>query len=389
MPRRKICVVTGGRADYGLLYWPMREIQASVAFELQVIATGMHLAAGFGETLALIKRDGFPIDAEVAMLLANDTPVGIAKSIGLGVIGFADALDRLKPDLLLLLGDRFEILAAAEAALVARIPVAHLCGGDITEGAFDEAIRHSITKMAHLHFATNEDSARRLRQLGEDPRRIFTVGSPGIDYILRVPPLSREEVVRDTGLELGQKLLLVTFHPATLGSCPPLAELEEVLAALEGLGPRVTLAFTMPNADTAGRTLAQRIDRYVAEHGNARCFAALGPRLYLSLLRLADAIVGNSSSGLYEAPTCGTPTVDIGERQQGRLKAGSVISCRVERGAIGEAIGLALRRGKGVVANPYGTGDSAKRIVDALVAIPDFVVLTKKRFFDLAGAPAR
>jgi UDP-hydrolysing UDP-N-acetyl-D-glucosamine 2-epimerase len=320
------------------------------------------------------------------MLLANDTPVGIAKSIGLGVIGFADALDRLKPDLLLLLGDRFEILAAAEAALVARIPVAHLCGGDITEGAFDEAIRHSITKMAHLHFATNEDSARRLRQLGEDPRRIFTVGSPGIDYILRVPPLSREEVVRDTGLELGQKLLLVTFHPATLGSCPPLAELEELLAALEGLGPRVTLAFTMPNADTAGRALAQRIDRYVAVHDNARCFAALGPRLYLSLLRLADAIVGNSSSGLYEAPTCGTPTVDIGERQQGRLKAGSVISCRAERRAIGESIGLALRRGKGVVANPYGAGDSAERIVEALVAIPDFVALTKKRFFDLAGA---
>jgi len=384
--RRKICVVTGGRADYGLLYWPMKEIQVSAGFELQVVATGMHLAPGFGETLAAIRQDGFPIDAEVVMLLASDTPAGIAKSIGLGVIGFADALDRLRPDLLLVLGDRFEILAAAQAALVARVPIAHLCGGDTTAGAFDEAIRHAITKMAHLHFATNAESARRLRQLGEDPRHIFTVGSPGIDYIRRVAPLSRDEVIRETGLDLSRTLLVVTFHPATLSDAAPSTELEELLAALDALGPSVTLAFTLPNADTDGRGLARRIEGFAVEHGNARCFAALGSRLYLSLLRLADAVVGNSSSGLYEAPSCGTPTVDIGDRQQGRLKAASVISCPAERGAISAAIGTALRRGKGVVDNPYGAGDSAGRIVDVLAAIADFAVLTKKRFFDLPGA---
>src|SRR6185312_3823010 len=237
MARRKICVVTGGRADYGLLYWPTREIAASAKFELQMIATGMHLAPEFGATLAAIERDGFHIGAKVEMLLASDTPVGIAKSIGLGVIGFADALDRLRPDLLLLLGDRFEILAAAQAALVARLPIAHLCGGDVTEGAFDEAIRHAITKMAQLHFATNETSARRLRQLGEDPQRIFTVGSTGLDYIRRLPAMTRDAVAQETGLDLKRRLLLVTYHPATLGSTTALAEFEELLAALAEFGP--------------------------------------------------------------------------------------------------------------------------------------------------------
>lgn len=386
MARRRICVVTGGRADYGLLYWPMKEIAASDAFELQVAVTGMHLAPEFGDTLAAIERDGFRIDARVEMLLASDTPVGIAKSIGLGVIGFADAFERLRPDLLLLLGDRFEILAAAQAALVTRLPVAHLCGGDVTEAAFDEAIRHAVTKMAHLHFATNDAAARRLRQLGEDPARIFAVGSPGIDTILRTTPLSRAELERETGLALGKRLLLVTFHPATLGRVPASAELEELLAALDGLGDDFALAFTLPNADTEGRALARRLERFVAAHGNARLFAALGSRAYLSLLRLADAVVGNSSSGLYEAPTVGTPTVDIGERQRGRLKAASVLSCPPERGAISAAIAEALRRGKAAVANPYGAGDSARRIVEILASIGDFRALTTKRFFDLPGA---
>ena len=278
-------------------------------------------------TQRVIEADGFPISARVDSLLASDTPVGVAKSLGLGVIGFADALDRLKPDLLLLLGDRFEILAAAQAALVARLPVAHLCGGDVTEGAFDEAIRHAITKMAHLHFATNEPAARRLRQLGEDPDRVFAVGSPGIDYLLRAPPLSGDELARATGLDAGRRLLLVTFHPATLGAGAALDELEELLAALAALGGDIQLAFTRPNADTDGRALAQRLERFVAAQANARLFAALGSRVYASLLRRAEAVIGNSSSGLYEAPSVGTPTVDIGDRQRGRLKAESVISC--------------------------------------------------------------
>jgi UDP-hydrolysing UDP-N-acetyl-D-glucosamine 2-epimerase len=384
--RRKICVVSGGRADYGLLYWPMREIAASPHFELQLAVTGAHLAPEFGDTLATIERDGFRIDARVEMLLASDTPAGIAKSIGLGVIGFADALDRLRPDLLLLLGDRFEILAAAQAALVARLPVAHLCGGDVTEGAFDEAIRHSITKMAHLHFATNEPAARRLRQLGEDPRHVFTVGSPGIDYLLRTPPASDAELARETGLDLGRTLLLVTFHPATLGEGPAFAELEELLAALAELGAGPQLVFTRPNADTEGRALARRLEAFVAGHANARLFAALGARLYGGLLRRAAAVVGNSSSGLYEAPSFGTPTVDIGDRQQGRLKADSVISCAPERRAIAAAIAEALGRGRRAVANPYGAGDSARRIVEILASIGDFRALTRKRFCDLPGA---
>jgi UDP-hydrolysing UDP-N-acetyl-D-glucosamine 2-epimerase len=383
MTRRRICVVSGGRADYGLLYWPMKEIAASAAFELQLVLTGMHLAPEFGATASLAERDGFAVAARVEMLLASDTPVGVAKSIGLGVIGFADAFERLKPDLLMVLGDRFEILAAAEAALVARLPVAHLCGGDVTEGAFDEAIRHAITKMAHLHFATNDAASRRLRQLGEDPQRIFTVGSPGIDYIHRLEKMTREELARDTGLDLGGRVLLVTFHPPTLGSAPALAELEELLAALAALGPETTLAFTLPNADTAGRALAARLERFVAGHPKARLFAALGSRLYLNLLRHADAIIGNSSSGLLEAPSLGTPTVDIGERQQGRLKAESVISCRGERQAISAAIAAALKRPKKVVANPYGAGDAARRIVEILGAVGDFRALTQKRFFDL------
>jgi UDP-hydrolysing UDP-N-acetyl-D-glucosamine 2-epimerase len=386
MARRKICVVSGGRADYGLLYWPMREIAASAHFALQLAVTGMHLAPEFGGTLETIAQDGFRVDAKVEMLLSSDTPVGIAKSIGLGVVGFADALDRLKPDLLLLLGDRFEILAAAQAALIARLPVAHLCGGDVTEGAFDEAIRHAITKMAHLHFATNEPAARRLRQLGEDPRRVFTVGSPGIDYLLRAPPLSAEELARATGIDPGKRLLLVTFHPATLGAGAALDELEELLAALAGLGGELQLVFTRPNADTEGRALARRLEGFVAAHANARLFAALGSSVYASLLRRAEAVVGNSSSGLYEAPSVGTPTVDIGDRQQGRLKAESVISCPPERGAIAAAIAEAMRRGRRAVANPYGAGDSARRIVEILAAIGDFRALTRKRFIDLPGA---
>lgn len=385
MARRRICVVSGGRADYGLLYWPMKEIAASSAFELQLAVTGMHLAPEFGETLATIERDGFRIDARVEMLLASDTPVGIAKSIGLGTIGFADALARLAPDLLLVLGDRFEILAAAQAALVARLPVAHLCGGDVTEGAFDDAIRHAVTKMAHLHFATNEASARRLRQLGEDPARIFVVGSPGIDAILRTPALTRAELEAETGLDLAGHLLLVTFHPATLGSRPPLAELEELLAALAGIAD-ATLVFTLPNADTEGRALARRIDAFIGAHGKARLFPALGSQAYLSLLRHADAVIGNSSSGLLEAPSLGTPTVDIGERQQGRLKAASVISSPPERAAIAAAIAEARRRGRRVVDNPYGSGDSARRIVEILAGIADFRALTMKRFVDVAGA---
>jgi GDP/UDP-N,N'-diacetylbacillosamine 2-epimerase (hydrolysing) len=384
--RRKICVVTGGRADYGLLYWPMKEIAVADDFELQVVATGMHLAPEFGDTVRRIEEDGFSLSARVEMLLASDSAVGIAKSIGLGLIGFADAFARLAPDLLLVLGDRFEILAAVEAALVARLPVAHLCGGDITEGAYDDAIRHAITKMAHLHFASNEAAAQRLRQMGEDPTRIFTVGSPGIDNIRRQPVMAREDVARETGLDLARPCLLVTYHPTTLGTTAASTELEELLAALDRVGSDMTIAVTLPNADNDGRTLRRAFETFAASRPNVRTFAALGSRLYLNLVRHAAAVVGNSSSGLYEAPSLGTPTVDIGERQQGRLKAASVISCVPERGAIAEAICAALKRGKAAVDNPYGAGDASRRIVEILRGFDDFDALTRKRFVEFAGA---
>lgn len=378
--------MTGGRADYGLLYWPMKEIAAAAEFELQVVATCMHLAPEFGDTVRGIEEDGFPVSARVEMLLASDSAVGISKSIALGVIGFADAFARLAPDLLLVLGDRFEILAAVEAALVARLPVAHLCGGDITEGAYDDAIRHAITKMAHLHFASNESAARRLRQMGEDPARIFTVGSPGIDNIRRQPAMAREDVARETGLDLARPCLLVTYHPATLGAVAAAAEIEELLAALEAVGGGMTIAVTLPNADNDGRAIRRAFESFAASRANVRTFAALGSRLYLNLMRHAAAVVGNSSSGLYEAPTLGTPTVDIGDRQQGRLKAASVISCAPERGAIAEAIRAALKRGKVPVENPYGAGDASRRIVEILRGVGDFRALTRKRFVELADA---
>lgn len=385
MPRR-ICVVTGTRADYGLLYWVMKEVQHDPDLELQVIATGMHLSPEFGLTSRVIAEDGFTIDEKVEMLLSSDTPVGIAKSIGLGVIGFADALVRLKPDILLLLGDRFEILAAAQAALVARIPIAHIAGGDVTEGAFDEAIRHSITKMAHLHFVTNEVSARRVRQLGERADSVFTVGSPGLDHIGRLTLLGREELEESLGFRFLAKNLLVTFHPETLEQCGPSRHFRELLSALDEIGPEVGLFFTMPNADPQSREIMWMIDDFAATHPNAGAFTSLGQLRYLSAIVQVDAVVGNSSSGLYEAPSFRKPTVNIGDRQKGRLRASSVIDCAPEASAIRAAIARAFAMDCSEVVNPYGDGTSSRRIVSVLKETPDFPALLKKQFCEVPVA---
>ena len=385
MKKRKICVVTGSRAEYGLLYWLMKEIQADADLELQIIATGMHLAPEFGPTYQAIEADGFTIDARVEMLLASDTAVGIAKSMGLGVIGFADALARLRPDILVLLGDRFEILAAAQAALVAKIPIAHIAGGDVTEGAYDEAIRHSITKMAHLHFVTHEAAARRVRQLGENPEHIFNVGSPGVDYIKRFKPLGRRELEAALDLRFKEKNLLVTFHPVTLDTQPAEAQFQELLTALDNLGPDIGIIFTRPNADTAGRAIIRLLDNYVAAHPNARAYTSLGQARYLSVMSQVDAVVGNSSSGLYEAPSFGKPTVNIGDRQKGRLQAASVIDCEPEAGAIKKAVLQALASDGSGAVNPYGDGNSSARIKDRLKQVADPAALLKKHFFDLAA----
>jgi GDP/UDP-N,N'-diacetylbacillosamine 2-epimerase (hydrolysing) len=292
---RRICVITGTRAEYGLLRWVMQGIKDDPTLELQIVATGMHLSPEFGLTYREIEHDGFEIDRKVEMLTSSDTPVGIAKSMGLGLISFSDALNQLKPDLILVLGDRFEIFSAVAAALVARIPVAHLHGGETTEGAFDEAIRHSITKMSHLHFVAAEEYRQRVIQLGEQPDRVFLVGGLGIDNIKRLKLLNRAELESSLDFKLGQKNLLVTFHPVTLETATAADQMKELLAALAEL-PDTQLIFTMPNADTDGRALIKMVERFAAQHSNARAYTSLGQLRYLSCIAHVDGVVGNSSS---------------------------------------------------------------------------------------------
>ena len=380
----RVCVVTGSRADYGLLSCLLNDMQSDPDFDLQLVVTGMHLSPEYGLTYRVIEKDGFRIDAMVEMLLSSDTAAGTAKSIGLGIMGFADVILRLRPNIMVLLGDRFEIFAAAQAALVAKVPIAHLCGGDSTEGAFDEAIRHSITKMSHLHFVTNAQAEQRVRQLGENPEHVFNVGSPGIDFLKRMEFLDRPELENRLGFHFHKRNLLITFHPATLDVGWPAEQFHTVLSALNRLSPvEFGLIFTRPNADTHGRELIVLLDSYVSSHPNACAFASLGQRVYLSTLAQVDAVVGNSSSGLYEAPSLGKPTVDIGDRQKGRLFADSVIHCEVEEKAVFAAIQTALGKDCTGITNPYGTGDSVPRIISTLKRFPDPSRLVKKPFFNV------
>lgn len=381
-PVKKIAVVTGSRAEYGLLYWVMKEIQCDSALQLQIIVTGMHLSPEFGLTWRNIEQDGFRIDAKVEMLLSSDTAVGVGKSVGLGVMGFAETLDRLRPDLIVLLGDRFEILAVAQAALVAKIPLAHIAGGDTTEGAYDESIRHAITKLSHLHFVTNSDAARRVRQMGEDPSHVYNVGSPGIDAIKRMQLLDRPILASELGFEFRAKNLLVTFHPVTLEKCSAGEQFMELLVALDQLGSEVGIVLTKPNADNEGREIIRLIDRYVSMHPNARSFTSLGQLRYLSVMAQVDAVVGNSSSGLYEAPSMKRPTVNIGDRQKGRLQAASVLNCEADATAIERTIRHALTMDCSGTINPYGDGESAVRIKQILASINTPSDLLRKKFFD-------
>ncbi|HYC48514.1 MAG TPA: UDP-N-acetylglucosamine 2-epimerase [Burkholderiales bacterium] len=383
---RKICVVTGARADYGLLRWVMDGIRRSSRLELQLVATGMHLSPEFGLTYRQIEADGFTIDRKVEMLLSSDTPVGVAKAVGLGVIGFADVLDDLRPDLLLLLGDRFELLAAATAALVARIPIGHLHGGEVTEGAFDEAIRHSITKMAHLHFVAAEPYRRRVIQLGEQPASVFTVGGLGIDNVLKLDLLSREELEDALEFTFGSRNLLVTFHPVTLEKDASAAQMSELLAALHAL-EGTQLVITLPNADTEGRALIRLIEEFVKTHPNAKAFTSLGQLRYLSCIRHVDGVVGNSSSGLIEVPAFRKGTINIGDRQKGRLRASSVIDCEPTAASITAAIqrlySAEFQQRLSHVVNPYGEGHASEATVAVLESY-DFTNVLKKRFHDIA-----
>lgn len=383
MKKRKICFVTSSRADYGLLYWVMKGVSDDPRFQLQVIATGMHLSPEFGSTLNVIIEDGFCVDSRVEMLLSGDSAVAVTKSMGLGVIGFADAFADLKPDIVMVLGDRFEIFAAVQAALIARIPVGHIAGGDVTEGAYDDAMRHAVTKMSHLHFATTEESARRIRQLGEDPKHIHVVGSPGIDYIRKLTLLTRDELQTALDFKFMEKNILVTFHPATLETEDPRVQFAEVLQGISRFGNAMGVIFTKTNADTNGRVINGMIEEYVSLNNNTRCFTSLGQLKYLSLIGQVDAVVGNSSSGVYEVPSFKKPTVNIGDRQKGRITAGSVINCIPAGEDVHGAISEAFEIDCSEVKNPYGDGYASERIVAILGEIKDPKLLVKKGFFNV------
>ena len=382
---KTICVITGTRAEYGLLRWVMEGIRQSPVLHLQLIATGMHLSPEFGLTYREIEADGFTIDRKVEMLLSSDTPVGVAKSMGLGMMGCADALAELQPDMVLMLGDRFELLAAASAAMVARIPIAHLHGGEATEALIDEPIRHSITKMAHLHFVAAEDYRRRVIQLGEQPDRVYLVGGLGIDNILRLNLLDRPALETALDFTLRERNLLITFHPVTLEHNTSEMQMDELLAALSELHD-TGLIFTMPNADTEGRVLFRKIQDFCTIHPQARAYTSLGQLRYLSCIQHVDGVIGNSSSGLAEVPSFKTGTINIGDRQRGRLRADSVIDCLPERESIRTALirlfspefQALLPR----VANPYGNGGASDAIVKVLEQRP-LDDLLKKQFYDL------
>lgn len=384
---RKVCVVTGTRAEYGLLRWVMEGVRNSPELELQVVVTGTHLSPEFGLTYREIEQDGIFIDRKIEALLSTDTPAGLSKAMGLAMIGFGEALDQLRPDLLLVLGDRFEIFAATAAATVACVPIAHLHGGETTEGAFDESMRHSITKMAHLHFVAAEAYRHRVIQLGEHPDRVFLVGGLGVDSISRQPLLERNALEKALDFKLAEKNLLVCFHPVTLEYGSAEQQVEELLAALEDL-ENTHLIFTMPNADTGGRVIAGMINRFVADHANARAYASLGQMRYLSCMRYVDGVVGNSSSGLTEVPTFRKGTINIGDRQRGRLKAESVIDCPPERDAIAAAVQMlyspAFQERLESVRNPYGDGGASRKIVEILETYPLQSIL-KKTFYDFPG----
>ncbi len=385
--KRKICVVTGTRAEYGLLYWLMKEIYADNDLELQIIATGMHLSPEFGLTYKQIENDGFIINNKVEMLLSSDSEVGITKSLGLGLIGIADAYNELKPDLVVLLGDRFETFAAAAAATLAKIPISHLHGGEITEGAFDEALRHSITKMSHLHFTSTDEYKNRVIQLGEQPERVHNVGAVGIDNIMKLKLLSREEFVASIGFNLANKNLLVTFHPVTLENSTAAQQFKYLLDAIDVL-KETNIIFTKCNADTDGRIINNLIDRYVDNHPEKSiAFTSLGQLRYLSAMQYVDGVVGNSSSGLLEAPSFKIGTINIGDRQKGRIKAKSVIDCEpiVEDILNGFAVlySREFRDNLQTVVNPYGSGGATDKILHVIKNSPLKNIL-KKQFYDLS-----
>ena len=382
---KKICVVTGTRAEYGLLRLLMDLIEQETNFELQIIATGMHLSPEFGLTYTEIEKDGFSIDRKIEMLISADTSSAISKSVGLGMISFADAYNELKPDIVIVLGDRFEILSASTAALFATIPLAHIHGGETTAGAFDEAIRHSITKMAWWHFVAANEYRSRVIQMGENPERVFNVGGLGVDGIRKTRLLKRSELEKSIQFHFGKKNLLVTFHPVTLENNSSESQFKTLLSVLKNLED-THIIFTKANSDKEGRIINKLIDQYVAINSTQSiAFTSMGQLNYLSAMQYVDAVVGNSSSGLAEAPTFRIGTINIGDRQKGRLKAASVIDCEPQERSIEEALkslySSNFKKILETVKNPYGDGHAAEKILKVLKTspVPDEL---KKDFYD-------
>lgn len=386
---RKICVVTGSRAEYGILKPFMAEVKNDAALDLQLIVTGMHLSPEFNLTYREIEEDGFIINEKIDTLLGSDTPIGISKSMGLTIMGFSEAYERLKPDLIVVLGDRFEIFSAVVPALICKIPVAHIAGGEVTEGAFDDALRHSITKMSHLHFVAMEEYRERVIQLGENPAAVFNVGAPGIDAIKSADLLSRKDLEKDLKIRFNKHNFLVVFHPATLnGNDAPKDQLRQLLGVIDELED-TNIIFIKSNADTNGRAINQMIDKYVtANPEKAAAFVSLGHLKYLSVLRTVDAIIGNSSSGISEAPSLKVATVNIGDRQKGRVRAESIIDCDPTRISIEQGLqrlySKEFQKKLKTVRNPYDNGEAAKKIKE-IIKEYDLKNICTKKFFNMKG----
>ena len=385
---RKIAVVTGTRAEYGLLYWIIKGIHEDPELELQLIVTGMHLSPEFGLTVKEIEKDGFPIAERVEMLLSSDTETAIATSMGLGMIGFAKAYEHLRPDVLVVLGDRFEIHAAVSASIPFRLPVAHIHGGESTLGAMDEQFRHAITKMSHIHFAATDQYRKRIIQMGELPKNVFCFGAPGLDNIYRLKLLNIEKLSEELKIPRNVKIGIVTFHPVTLEKGSTRSQILELLEAIKEF-EEIYWVFTLPNADTEGRSITEKINNFVSEFPEkGRVFISLGQLRYLSLLKNAVLMVGNSSSGLVEAPSVELPVVNIGDRQRGRVRGKNVIDvpeCKKEPiiNSIYKALSPDFRNSLKGMKNPYGEGNASEKIVKILKTISLGEGLTKKTFYEI------
>jgi len=385
MNKRKVCIVTGSRADYGLLFWLIKQVKIDQDLELQLIVTGMHLSSEFGLTYKEIEKD-FNIDKKIDINLSSDTSVGISRSMSVAQKFIAEAYDELKPDIVVVLGDRYEIFSAAIAAMIARIPLAHIHGGEITEGSWDDYIRHCISKMSHLHFTATEEYKNRVIQLGEHPDRVFNVGGMGIENIKRLKLLGKNELENLINFKFNKKNLLVTFHPATLENISSKDQFQELLYAISELN-NTNIIFTKTNSDLNGKVINKMIDKYTSEnHKTSIGFISLGQLKYLSTLQYVNAVVGNSSSGLLEAPSFKIGTINIGDRQKGRIKSLSVIDCEPKKNSISRALtelySTKFLKTLKTSINPYGDGHASKKIIDKIKKA-NLKTILKKSFYDL------